>query len=275
VTVLTSVGLEHTRWLGPTLSDIASEKLAVLASDTTLALGSGLDPEVLLIAADVAQRQRAKIVTGTDQTFAEKTVSQSELPLGAQGLFQRQNCALAVSACEAYLTETGIEVRQDAIADAALATVVPGRFEVVGESPLTIFDGAHNADAMVALTESLTKLFHDRPLVAVLGVLDDKDAVGMLRTLLPLCQRVWVTAPPSSRALSPSALQSLARQLGFSEVQCEPKPARALAAAQTWATDHSDGAVVLVTGSIYLIGELKHLMDDVRATTQSLGHSQK
>jgi folylpolyglutamate synthase/dihydropteroate synthase len=76
----------------------------------------------------------------------------------------------------------------------------------------------------------------------------------MLAPLLGLCERAWFTAPPSERALSPAALQSLARQLGFERVACEPLPARALAEAQAWALQH-DGAV-LATGSVYLVGDL-------------------
>ena len=57
----------------------------------------------------------------------------------------------------------------------------------------------------------------------VLGVLEDKDAASMLRALLACCERAWFTVPPSSRALSPAALQSLARQLGFDAALCEPE----------------------------------------------------
>jgi dihydrofolate synthase / folylpolyglutamate synthase len=93
-----------------------------------------------------------------------------------------------------------------------------------------------------------------RPLALVLGVLEDKDAVRMLEQLLGVCERAWFTAPPSERALSPAALQSLARQLGFAEVVCEPSARRALSAAQDWARER--GAAVLATGSVYLVGDL-------------------
>jgi dihydrofolate synthase/folylpolyglutamate synthase len=76
----------------------------------------------------------------------------------------------------------------------------------------------------------------------------------MLELLLAVTDRAWFTAPPSSRALSPGALQSLARQLGFTEVVTEPRPARALSQARQWA--RSNGGAVLATGSVYLVGEL-------------------
>ncbi len=88
-----------------------------------------------------------------------------------------------------------------------------------------------------------------------MGVLEDKDAASMLAALLPLSTRAWFTAPPSSRALSPAALQSLARQLGFEAVECEPNPRRALELAQAWARAQP-GTAVLATGSIYLVGDL-------------------
>ena len=93
-----------------------------------------------------------------------------------------------------------------------------------------------------------------RPLALVLGVLEDKDAASMLATLLPLCERAWFTAPPSARALSPAALESLARQLGFEAATSQPRPDRALADAQVWA--RARGGSVLATGSVYLIGAL-------------------
>ena len=126
-----------------------------------------------------------------------------------------------------------------------------------------MLDGAHNPDAVSALVESLPELLDTpagtRPLALVMGVLEDKDAVSMLRQLLPLCVRAWFTAPPSSRALSPAALESLARQLGFEAVTCEPRPRRALALAQAWARSHDGGPpapAVLATGSVYLVGDL-------------------
>jgi folylpolyglutamate synthase/dihydropteroate synthase len=92
------------------------------------------------------------------------------------------------------------------------------------------------------------------PLALVLGVLEDKDVATMLATLLPICAQAWFTAPPSSRALPPAALQSHARQLGFEAVACEARPAQALAQAQAWAREH--GGSVLATGSVYLVGDL-------------------
>ncbi len=248
VTVLTNVGLEHTRWLGPTLTDIAEEKLAVVQPGGTLVLGSWLAREGLAVAERVAREREARIVRVDD---ASRTVT-----LAARGLFQRRNFALARAASEAYLRGAGIEPDERAVRAAAAATEVPGRLQVVGERPLTVLDGAHNPDAVGELVRSLPDVLGGRGVALVMGVLEDKDAAGMLGMLLGVCECAWFTAPPSPRALSPAALQSLARQLGFDAVECEPRPERALAKARRWAGEDGDGRAVLATGSIYLVGDL-------------------
>ena len=149
---------------------------------------------------------------------------------------------------------SGIALDEQAVLAAAAATVVPGRLQLVGEQPLTVLDGAHNPDAVAALVEAMSGVFGEIRPALVLGVLEDKDAAGMLRLLLPACERTWFTAPPSGRALSPAALESQARQLGFTDTVCEPRPERALAAAREWARER--GTAVLATGSVYLVGDL-------------------
>ncbi|HXQ00984.1 MAG TPA: Mur ligase family protein [Solirubrobacteraceae bacterium] len=248
VAVLTNVGLEHTRWLGPTLRDIATEKLAVLGEGSVLALGSRLQPEVLQVARETVAERGAR-------SLSVQPVP-AELTVGAQGAFQRENFALARVAAGEYLAQVGIELDERLVRQAAARTFVRSRMQVVAREPLTVLDGAHNTPAVAALVESLPELLASRPLALVLGVLEDKDAAGMLAALLPLCERAWFTAPPSPRALSPAALESLARQLGFERSLCEPQPARALEQARRWASERGDGAAVLATGSVYLVGEL-------------------
>jgi dihydrofolate synthase / folylpolyglutamate synthase len=267
VTVLTNVGLEHTRWLGPTVRDIATEKLAVVGHGATLALGAELASQALAVARETVAAREARIVRVAAGAQAESVAG----PPGAaaerlvRGAFQRRNFALARVAAEAYLSGVGIAVRAEAVRAAARAVAVPGRLQIVSEDPLTVLDGAHNPDAVVALVESLPELLEERgrgggaSLALVMGVLEDKDAASMLRTLLPLCAKAWFTSPPSSRALSPAALQSLARQLGFEDASSEPQPRRALEQAQAWARTHAEGparAAVLATGSVYLVGDL-------------------
>jgi dihydrofolate synthase/folylpolyglutamate synthase len=242
VQVLTSVGLEHTRWLGPTITDIASEKLDVVRPGGTLALGHGLAAEAEAVAQRVAAERGARIVRAP----ADPGVS-----VGAPGVFQRRNFALAETAAEAYLGH----LDSTAVAAAAASVRVPGRLEVSGQRPLTLLDGAHNAEGMAALVESLPELVDRQPpdVVAVLSILSDKDAAGMLSALLPVSRTLILTASSNPRALPPATLQSLTRQLGGPPTEIVPDPRAALERAR--ATAGPDG-VVLATGSLYLVGEL-------------------
>ncbi|HYM58408.1 MAG TPA: cyanophycin synthetase [Solirubrobacteraceae bacterium] len=244
VVALTNVGLEHTRWLGPTVSDIAREKLAVLAPGATLVVGE-LDPEA---EAEVA-RVGARVVRA----------GIGEEP-GLRG-FQRANFAVARAAAEALAGPLDAA----AVLRAAASVAVPGRFQVVAEDPLMIFDAAHNPSGVVALTAALREAIGERPLVAVVSVLDDKDAAGMLGVLLPLCFRAVFTASRNPRALSPATLASLAGQLGGPPAEIEPDPRRAVQRARELAG--RDGAVV-ATGSIYLVADL--LSDPGRRAASAL-----
>jgi dihydrofolate synthase/folylpolyglutamate synthase len=240
VQVLTSVGLEHTRWLGPTIADIAREKLDVVQPGGTLVLAPGLHPDAAAEARATAEERGARIVhAGTDPG----------VQVGALGAFQRRNFALAGAAAEAYLGE----LDPNAVASAASDVRVPGRLQIVGRDPLTLLDGAHNPDGVAALVESLAVLVEGRKLVAVISILDDKDAASMLRLLLPVCDAIVLTSSQNPRALPPPTLQSLAGQLGGppSELAHDPRAALHRAREQAGA----DG-VVLATGSIYLVADL-------------------
>jgi dihydrofolate synthase/folylpolyglutamate synthase len=240
VDVLTNVGLEHTRWLGPTVRDIAREKLAVVDPGATLVVGAGLHP-----AAEEEARATAA-AQGADLVHAD---ADAHVQLLARGAFQRGNFATARAAAEALLGP----LEPTAVAAAAAQTLVPGRFQVVAEAPTTVLDGAHNPGGAAALAASLPAFAGDRPLVAVLSVLDDKDAAAMLATLLPLCADAVFCANANPRALPPGTLASLARQLGGPAGHEEPDPRRALELARRLA---GPGGVVLATGSIYLIADL-------------------
>ncbi len=246
VTVLTNVGLEHTRWLGPTVRDIAEEKLAVVRPQAALVIGRDLDPAAMAVAERIAGERSAPIsipdVLGVD------------VELRARGSFQRANFALARAAADAHLRRIGRALDERAVREAAAQIEIPGRLQVISQDPMTILDGAHNPAAIDALIESLGEVLAGRPVALVLGVLEDKDAASMLRSLMDVCERAWFTAPPSERALSPAALQSQARRLGFNETICEPRPERALDSAREWAV--RNGGAVLATGSVYLVGDL-------------------
>ncbi len=242
VQVLTNVSLEHTRWLGPTETHIAQEKLAVVREGGVVVAGP-LGAEPLAVAERVARERGARLLLlGRD--FGDPGV-----PLHPRGAFQRENFAVAVAAAEAFHGPLDpVHVRA-----AAQSVRTPGRLEVVARDPLTILDGAHNPAGARALAAALGDVTEGRRAVGVMSVLDDKDASTMLSILLPLFGAVVFTRSSRRGALPAATLESLARQHGGHEVQVEPSAATALARARELA---GPAGAVVVTGSIYLLSDL-------------------
>lgn len=254
VQVLTNVGLEHTRWLGPTITDIAGEKLDVVRPGGTLVVAGSLDPAARVVAERVCAERGAHLEVAP----AEPPV---DVELLAGGSYQRANFPLACAAARAYL---GHDLDADAVRAAAATTVVPGRWQRVDSDPETILDGAHNPAGFAVLADTLREVLDGRRLVAVLSILEDKDAAAMLAELLPLCAEVVCTHSANPRALPPGTLQSLAAQLGWPITRLEGDPARALALARELAGP--DG-LALATGSLYLIADLMRPADGRKAST--------
>jgi dihydrofolate synthase/folylpolyglutamate synthase len=263
--VLTNVGLEHTRWLGPTERHIAEEKLAVVPHNGTLVAGP-LSGEALEVARSVSdQRATSLLLAGRDFTLDDEVESSFSVATPANrydgielrplGGFQRANFALAVMAAESFRGP----LDPAAVRSAARELRLPGRLEPVGERPLVLVDGAHNPSAVRALLPSIESLVGDRRLVAVLSVLDDKDAAGMLELLLPACDAAVFTRSSHPRALSPATLDSLSGQLSGPPSEVVPDPEAALERARKLAGE--DG-VVLVAGSIYLLSDLARRQAD-------------
>ncbi len=250
VQVLTGVGLEHTRWLGPTITDIAREKLDVVQPGATVILGPGMHPDALAVARTVAAERGATLIQADSDPGVE---------VGALGAYQRRNFAVARAAAQALLGP----LDEPAVAAAAAEVRVPGRLQVVGEHPLTLLDGAHNPDGIAALAESLPELARGGgPTVAVISILEDKDAAAMLRELLPLCDALVITASRNPRVLPPPTLLSLVGQLSAGQpAEVVADPHAALTRGRQLAGD--DGLVV-ATGSIYLVADLVTDADEGR-----------
>jgi dihydrofolate synthase / folylpolyglutamate synthase len=241
VQILTSVGLEHTRWLGPTIGDIATEKLDVVQEGASVVLGYGLHRDAERVAEAVAAERQARLIRAPADPGVE---------VGAPGAFQRRNFALARTAADAYLGE----LDDGALAAAAGEVRVPGRLQIVAEEPRVVLDGAHNPEGVAALAESLAEVIAERrPTVGVISILDDKDAAAMLALLLPRFDAVVFTSSQNPRALPPPTLLSLSSQLGGPPAEIVSGAQSALERARDLA---GRAGAVVTSGSIYLIADL-------------------
>ena len=241
VTICTSVGLEHTRWLGETVAEIAAEKLDVVAPGSVLVVPSDLDPEAMGVAIAVTQERSARLV-----------VAPASSPLAPAGTppYLGHNLALALAASHEMLGAIDEAAVTEALGAGALR--IPGRFETVAERPLTILDGAHNPDGMAALAAAIRGAQCPRPVVACVAILDDKDREAMLRAISDLSDMLVVTGCSHPRSVPPGDLVEVAAGFG-AQAREVAEPHSALAAARELAGE--EGTVV-ATGSLYLIADL-------------------
>jgi dihydrofolate synthase/folylpolyglutamate synthase len=244
VTALTSIGLDHTEMLGETEEEIAAEKLAVLRDHSALVTGE-LSPAVAELALSTARERGARLV-------AAAPVSRELAP----GLppYGRSNLGVALAATRAL----GADPSEEAITAVAASPQLPGRFERIAAQPALLLDAAHNPAAAAALARALET---ERPLVACLAVLADKDAAGICEGLAPVlagavCTEVPLEAlagsgRPGARSLEAGELASLARAAGVPRVEAVGDPAAAVERGSELAREL--GAALLVSGSHYLL----------------------
>ncbi len=295
------LGLEHQQYLGDTLALIAAEKAGILKPGVP-AVSAGQPREAAAVLESVARSVHAPLWRpGRDYRFesrAERSFcyqSGGAAPgggcgtsgwtvrpaaLGLLGRHQRANAALACALLE-QAARRGLPVTQEHAEEGLALARWPGRLERVGGQPLTLLDGAHNPHAARALAEALPDLLASMgrdpgaspgtaaaaagpSLQGVLGVLGDKDLVGVLRPLLPLFTAVHLCAPRSPRALPALALAAKVRELAPG-LLCTVYPSGAEALAGARAAAGPDGAV-LACGSLYLVGELLDAVEGRAAT---------
>lgn len=256
VTVLTSIGLDHTEWLGETETEIAAEKLAVLRDQTTLVLG-----EVSPAVAELAERTAAERGACLRRAPADPGPG---VRLRAPGGFQRRNFAIACAAAEAFLGR----LEPEAVERAAATVTVPGRLEPIAEHPSTYLDAAHNPAGAAALAGSLPELAAGRRVVACLAVLADKDAGEMVAALAPALDRAVCTELPAAALEGHGRPGARSRPAGELAAACaaaglpaeaEPGFEAALRRARELAAADPEG-LLLVTGSHYAIGPARRLI---------------
>jgi dihydrofolate synthase / folylpolyglutamate synthase len=242
VTVLTSVGLDHTEWLGESEEEIAAEKLAVLRDHSTVVLGR-VSPAIAALAERTAGERGAQLIVAPGDPGPE-------VQLHVPGAFQRRNFALARSAAEVFLGELDPELASRVAAEIE----IPGRLERVADDPPTFLDAAHNPDGAAALAEALPELVAGRPVVACLAILADKDAAAMVQTLAPALAHAICTNLPMSAHRRGFGAAELARACEDAGLRAEAEADFAAAVASGRELALETGGVLLVAGSHYALG---------------------
>lgn len=270
VAVLTGISLEHTAWLGNSIEEIAAEKLAIAKPGSVLVTGR-LPEEVLPMAVaraadlDIGHRRfgaefHPEFVTmavgGWSGTVSGVYETYDDLYLPVHGRHQFDNLSVAVAAVEEL---TGRPLDPDAVRQGAAAVTAPGRLEVIRSEPLLVIDGAHNPDAFARLGESLVTEFPPADWILVIGAMSDKDLDTMLSHLRGSVARVVATAVDYERATPTDRVAEVAARVLGVPVDTAASVPEAVARARDLAG--KDGAV-LVTGSLYIVGEARTALVD-------------
>jgi dihydrofolate synthase/folylpolyglutamate synthase len=262
VAVVTNVGLDHVDIIGPTRADIAREKSGIVKSGATLVLGEA-DAELLPIfegtpAARVWLRDRDFAVTenrvaigGRSLDLRTPTARYEDVFVSLHGAHQGDNASAALAAVEAFFDRP---VDDDVVREAFGAVAVPGRFEVIGRSPLVIIDGAHNVDGARAAADTLDDFSIAGDRIIVFGTNRPHEPLPMLEALDARRARLVIaTAADFPRAVAPDQIVAAAESMGVAAIAVAGV-GNAVARARKEA--HEDD-LVLITGSLYVVGEAR------------------
>ena len=269
VAVFTPIGLDHMERLGNTVAEIAETKSGIIKAGA-MVVSSEQVPAASEVIAEVSGRVADSFKqAGTDFGVIKTEVEGFGQRMSVRGLageyqnlflpvlgeYQAHNVAVAIAAVESFLGGGQQRIMDDVLRVALADSSSPGRLQIIGRDPLLVIDAAHNPHGAQTLAANLQSAFAINDWVGVVGVLDDKDAPGLLRALEPVLQEVVVTKSASPRATSADDLADLAIEIfGEHRVRTTYNVDQALELASEMVGD-GVGNAILVTGSITVIGE--------------------
>ncbi len=279
VSVVTPIDVDHSKYLGDTPAEVAVEKSgiikaggrAVFAAQTDEVLevlvsrSAEVGAPIVMEGRDFHVESRVPAVGGQQFTIQGVKGRYEDILLPLHGEFQARNAALALAAVEVFTGNA--ELDPELVRAAFGAVTSPGRLEVVRRSPTIVLDAAHNPHGMRAMVESITEEFSFSPLIAVVGVMADKDAEEILRELEPVVAHLICTQNSTERSMSAADLAELATDVfGADRLSVVPRLDDALERAILLA-DASEGyedaigsGGVVVTGSVVTVGEARTLL---------------
>ena len=267
VAVFTPIALDHTQRLGNTVAEIAKTKSGIVkplanvvsAIQTADAMGelqraAELTESTLVVqGADFALESTTVAVGGQVISVKGLAASYPDLFLPLFGDHQAQNATLAIAAVESFLGGGSQPLVGDVLAEGLATATSPGRLQIIGTEPTVLVDAAHNPHGAAALAAAIGSYFTFDEVAVVIGVLQDKDADGIVAALAPVATRFYVTQSESDRAVAADDLAYIVREY-TEEVYTDESAETALEAAREWARE-GDKRAVLVTGSITLVGD--------------------
>ena len=271
VAVITAIGLDHTKDLGPSLGDIAMAKAGIIKKGGTVAIYGGPE-EVLSVFQNVCDEKDADLYLAdfsalkirkcdlTGCTFNYGELRNLFLPLA--GTYQPYNAALAITALKLSCTK-GYRISNEDIISGISNVKWPGRFEIISEDPVVILDGAHNPHGIIATAQSLKDHFGDKKIVFVLGVMADKDVKNMISHIAPLAKCFVAVKPENPRAMEPEALAKIFVECGLNAY---PSNSIVEGVAKAFVLSGSNG-IICALGSLYFSNDIRTAVKKAKNAT--------
>jgi len=259
--IITAIGYDHVRELGPTLSDIASEKAGIIKSDGDVLIYGG-EREVEHVFENVAAERNARLIKADFTRIGKPEFSlesikfgfkpYGELSLSLVGAYQPKNAALAITALE-IMREKGYEISDSDIVTGIASVKWPGRFEVLGNKPTFILDGTHNPQGAEVTAESLRLHFCGKKVIFVIGVMADKDVDSMIKNIVPLAESFFTVKPDYPRAMNAQELAKKLKPHGAPVFVCDT-----VADGVSQALNRAgESSIICAIGSLYFSAEIR------------------
>lgn len=278
VAVFAPIDLDHTHRLGTTIAEIATTKAGIIKPAARVVSAQQTADALTAIQRAVELTESSLAIEGQGFALESTTLAVGGQVIDVRGIagryrdlflplfgdHQASNAALAIAAVESFLGAGTRALDHDVLAEGLATATSPGRLQILGTDPTVLIDAAHNPHGARALAAALGTYFDFKDLVIVMGILEDKDAQGIVDALAPLATRIHVTQSHSDRAVAVEVLAEQVNEWAHSVERLEFDTLdAALAEAREWAAA-APGRAVLVTGSITLIGEAIELATEQR-----------
>ena len=267
ITIINNVAFDHQEFLGFTLGRIAREKAGIIKQGVPL-ITAVKQPVALAVIKERCSAlaapcyrvgQQIKVRSRGKGRFSYRglkwRLDNLQLPLA--GRHQLLNAATALGALEVLKEMGRLHLTTEQVQEGLSKTRWPGRLEWFSEHPPVLLDGAHNNAGIVSLRKALQEEYTYKRLIIVLGIMADKDLWGMLHRLAPLADHIILTRPRYERAAEPESLREMAGEFA-NRTELIRSVRQALERAMTMATSED---LVVVTGSLYFIGEVKEIKE--------------
>lgn len=268
VAVICAIDLDHTSFLGDTKEKVAAAKAGIIKKGTT-AVVYDCEDSVYSVFENKCEEVGAFLkkahfekIQNVEYCLSHTRFDYGEyknLRLSLVGSYQPKNASLAICALE-VLKEKGYSISKENIYDGISSVVWQGRFEILGENPVFVLDGAHNPHGMRATVESLVAHFGERKIHFIVGAMADKDVRGMMSMLVPLSATFTAVRPDNPRAMDERELCELLKELGgnaFYEKSIREGVRQAILRAG------NDG-IVAALGSLYFSGDIRCAYNELK-----------